>query len=164
MRHIGIILLGLALLNTSTACKKDNPSSSGAAPKESNETTLQERQKLQGAWLVVSIVAGGKPVPDDKVKGLDLKYVFSADKMTVKGKNKPDKPGTYQVNPSTNPKQMDLHLSDGTIVKAIYELQGDALKLCLNVDTKTGADYPSEMASKVSPATDLLSLTREKAP
>jgi uncharacterized protein (TIGR03067 family) len=96
-----------------------------------------DNEKILGNWDVVSVEIGGKaaPVPED---GL---YVFTKDEVTNKEKGKPDRKGTYKLDSGKTPKELDL---DGTlgnekgIIQAIYELDGNSLKIAYPIKGTKG--------------------------
>ena len=95
------------------------------------KTAESDHAKLQGTWTIVSVEAGGKP--DDKVtKG---KIVFSKDTMTHVLPDGKKRPATFKLDPTKTLKEMDATALDGpnkdATFPAIYELEGDSLKLCV---------------------------------
>lgn len=61
--------------------------------------------------------------------------VFAGDKLTLKPAVGQDEAVAYEIDPSQKPKTMDLEPENNKLKadlgKAIYELNGDTLKLCL---------------------------------
>src|SRR4051794_31137611 len=86
-----------------------------------------ELKKLEGTWEFVAGEAGGKEVP--KGKGGPVKLTIKDGKMTGFG---PEiKLGT---DATKKPKWLNLTFTrDGTetTINAIYELNGDELKICM---------------------------------
>lgn len=103
-----------------------------------------DRDRLQGAWQVVEMAVRGKglqKVPADQAGR--LRAVFTGDELEWRGFKL-----TYTLDPSRTPKQMDWVSKDEGRVRAIYELDGDALKVCL---TNPGEDRPTEFKSVDGP-------------
>src|SRR5262249_14925834 len=120
---------------------------------------LKEFEDLIGAWEVIAIESAGKPVPADRVQKLGLGYIFSERKnVTISPRGGPDKTATYTVDGTTKPKKLTINLSPP--VRAIYAVEGNKLRMCIMVDEDPNAGFPTELTSKASPKTDLLTLKR----
>jgi uncharacterized protein (TIGR03067 family) len=115
-------------------------------------------ERLKGTWQVIAIEAAGKPVPADRVQKINLQYVFDGDKLTTRRPDRPDNSSTFTLDAAANPKKLTINQSPP--IRAIYAVEGNKLRLCLMVDDNPNAGYPTELASKVSPKTDLLTLER----
>lgn len=127
----------------------------GSSPVASNDP--EEENRLKGTWHVVAITGGGKEVPPEEVAEIDMRYVFDGNQLTLRFPDRPDKTTTYTLE-AGNPKKITLHLSPP--LRAIYEQQGNKMRLCLMVDEDPNASFPTEMASRPSPATELYTLVR----
>ena len=142
MRFYGLALAagGLLALQVGAEDKKD------AAAAEVN--------KLQGTWLVHSQTFEGKQHDDMKPS----EFVFAGGTLTIKAEGGADEKMTFTVDPSGKLKAMDVkperEPGPGVVVgAAIYELDGDTLKVCI------GLPRPSELTDKAQP---LLILKRKK--
>lgn len=100
---------------------------------------------LQGTWKMSEVSVAGKKA--DIPKDVETFYIFSGDKVTMKDKGKPDKKGTFSVDSSKKPKQIDL-VGEPNDAKqkmlAIYELKGDTLKIAwglTNLDKQRPASF-----------------------
>jgi len=110
-----------------------------------------------GFVLVAGVVTGGDAKTDQaKLQGTwtsDLNsetHVLKISKETFsftfeQGGEKKNVTGTFKVDPTKKPKQMDMKVTGGTIDKfkdktahIIYELDGDTLKWCANEPGKEG--------------------------
>jgi uncharacterized protein (TIGR03067 family) len=105
------------------------------------DSAAEEAKKLEGSWNVESATYDGKPMPDLQRGQL----VFAGNTLILKGVNGREQKLTYRVDPSKNPKTMDFEMekkeanaSPGT---AIYEINGDALKLCLGPPDKRPTEF-----------------------
>src|SRR5689334_4064880 len=75
------------------------------------ERLKREEDKLAGTWRVTAAKANGVRLPDREVP--NLKLTFKDGKYTVQlGKEKPQE-GTYKIDPSKNPKTIDINRSTG---------------------------------------------------
>ena len=95
------------------------------------DAVKEEMKKLEGTWTVESATKDGKPL--EKQKG--GQFIFAADKLTIKSADGKMEKMTYKVDPSAKPRTMDFvpeeKKPNTATGHAIYELDGDSLKLCL---------------------------------
>ena len=115
---------------------------------------------MEGTWKVESAEAGGKPVESEDLKEVVVK--ITGDRYEVRVKDKVDA-GTLKLDETRKPKTMDATdtegLDAGKVVKAIYELTGDTLRVCYTLD---GGERPTELATKEGSPVLLLTYKREK--
>jgi uncharacterized protein (TIGR03067 family) len=100
---------------------------------------------MEGTWRVQSAEAGGKPVDSEDLQNLEL--TISGDRYSVKTKEGMDV-GMLKLDETQNPRTMDATktegLDAGKVVKAIYTIEGDTLKVCCVFD----GERPTEMATQ----------------
>jgi uncharacterized protein (TIGR03067 family) len=114
-----------------------------------DEATLDQKQ-MQGTWEVVEVVDNGAAAPKDSLAKLSVEV--RENQMRFKG---PEgvRELIFTLNPSTQPKAMDATPADGPkqgkMLRGIYEVQGDSLKVCLvHLDDKERPDkFESEQGS-----------------
>jgi hypothetical protein len=126
------------------------------ADAEKNDPVHLERQKLQGAWEVVSSSMNGKPDDDARLSRFD----FDDGQLTVRYKTETLQ-AEYTLDIAKKPKQLVLSAlfsQEGTPVRAIYFLDEDALMICL--DLRPGADAPTDLETKQSDGRLLITLRR----
>ena len=115
---------------------------------------------MEGTWKVESAEAGGQKVESEDLKAIVVK--ITGDRYEVKTKDKLDA-GTLKLDETQKPKTMDATdtegLDAGKVVKAIYELSGDTLRVCYAME---GAERPAEMATKEGSPLLMLTYKREK--
>ena len=115
---------------------------------------------MEGTWKVESAEAGGKKVESDELKEIVVK--ITGDRYEVKVKDKLDA-GTLKLDETQKPKSMDATdtegLDAGKVVKAIYELSGDTLRVCYAIE---GGERPTEFATKEGSPVLMLTYKREK--
>ena len=122
-----------------------------------------DRAKIQGTWEVVEFVVNGQTIPEEQSK--EMRLAFTEDKMTLTGSNGQNKREyTYSLDPAAMPRAIDTSPLDGPFKgkkgPAIYELDGDSLKLCIpNKETK---DRPTEFKSPKGSNLGLFVLRRVK--
>ena len=115
---------------------------------------------MEGTWKVESAEANGKKVESDELKEIVVK--ITGDRYEVKVKDKLDA-GTLKLDETQKPKSMDATdtegLDAGKVVKAIYELSGDTLRVCYAIE---GGERPTEFATKEGSPVLMLTYKREK--
>ena len=143
--------LGLALLLLGFASEPDKEKAA-------------EEKGLLGAWKVVASEQSGKRT--DSFKGAT--FVFTADtlimKNTLDGKEEPFAAAKYKLDPTKNPKSIDLsiELDPGKpiVQPGIYQLDGDELKFCLEA---AGLPRPTKFETGATGTSNLFILTRMKS-
>jgi len=111
----------------------------GAAARSDDKSDVEkELKKFQGTWTFESVEAGGKKLPADGFKGMTV--VFKGDKYDVKSGDDVVEAATLKLDPSKSPKAFDVTVTDGPnkgkVMLAIYEFEGDALKVCFDPEGK----------------------------
>jgi uncharacterized protein (TIGR03067 family) len=106
----------------------------------------KELNKFQGTWTFVSVVTGGKEEPAAQFKGITV--TFTGDKYAVKKGDKVLEACTLKLDPSRSPKTLDATVAEGpnkgTVIRGIYEIRGDTLKVCFDPE---GKKRPTEFKS-----------------
>jgi uncharacterized protein (TIGR03067 family) len=109
----------------------------------------KELKQLEGTWVVETMIGGGKDFyADGQPKAV---VVFKGDKARIEGNELLQKlytSFTIKVDPTTNPKCMDMVITEGSmkgmVVECIYEVKGDELKMCARLG---GNERPSKFES-----------------
>jgi uncharacterized protein (TIGR03067 family) len=116
----------------------------GNAPK--GDSINQEMKKLEGKWTVVSLVMGGKKVPDNNGPATIL---IKGNQITIM-----EKLMTFKIDPTKKPKNLDLRIGRGEESvdwKCIYSLEGDQLKICMPLARKKGDKSPGNFGLNIRP-------------
>jgi uncharacterized protein (TIGR03067 family) len=104
-----------------------------------------DAKHVQGTWKPESAVLGGTPMPEAVVKSITLKLHNGTYEVLVG--DKPDK-GVYVLDAMNSPKGMSITGTDGPnagkTFPAIYELNGDTLRVCYDL---SGAKRPTHFSS-----------------
>jgi uncharacterized protein (TIGR03067 family) len=89
-----------------------------------------DAELIQGEWRVTHFEEEGKPNPPESLK--TITYVFANGTVTIKDGGKPldKKAGTYRLDPSKDPKRIDLKSEGEEDGLGIYQLEGDRLSIC----------------------------------
>jgi uncharacterized protein (TIGR03067 family) len=97
-----------------------------------------DEKKLLGTWVGTSIESGGETTPIRPDDSDESFFIFSKGGMvTMKrprfvGVSESQEEGTFKINATKTPKEIDLIVPEGgkqKIVAAIYQLDGDTLKM-----------------------------------
>ena len=120
-------------------------------------TRADDLKAMEGKWKVEAAEAGGKALESEDMK--ELIVTITGDRYEVQVKDKTDR-GSLKLDETQNPKLMDATDTEGEdagkVIKAIYELKGDTLRVCY------GAERPKEFATKEDAAVLLITYRREK--
>jgi uncharacterized protein (TIGR03067 family) len=103
-------------------------------------------QQLQGTWKFESLEEDGVKVAADELKKRTI--FFGADVFLVRRGHAILQAGGLQVNPSKSPRTVNAMVKagehKGKVMLGIYALEGDTLKVCLDVE---GEERPKEFKS-----------------
>ncbi|WP_165075320.1 TIGR03067 domain-containing protein [Paludisphaera rhizosphaerae] len=98
--------------------------------------------QMEGVWIPAKGEMAGQPLPDDFLKTFKLEV--KDDKYTVTINGQVDK-GDCKRDPAAKPKTLDITGTDGPnkgkTIPAIYERNGDSLKVCYDI---SGKERPKE--------------------
>jgi uncharacterized protein (TIGR03067 family) len=126
-----------------------------ATPPAGNDGVKQELEKFQGHWLMAAETAAGIPAPAKKLKG--RKLVITGNRYFAESPVTGGEKGTFTIDPTQRPKSMDSSPSEepnrGRKRLAIYEINGDSLKLCY---TAFGGARPKAFVSEPGSETILV--------
>ena len=119
----------------------------------------KEVKKLEGTWKLVGLERLGQ-----EVKGSSLTLTITGNKYVAKTRTGVVlEEGTYQINPSRKLKTMTFSIlsgkDKGSTQNALYELQGDTLKLCL---AQPGKDRPASFTTKTGTGFEMFVMERVK--
>jgi RNA polymerase sigma factor (sigma-70 family) len=121
--------------------------------------------RIQGTWKIVWLEKEGKK----NVEGDEIKksiWVISANKIVVK-LGAEERESIYKIHPARKPKAIDVTPQvggpeeKGVLVKGVYALDGDTLKICIPLLRHT--ERPKEVATKAGSGTMMLVFRRVPA-
>jgi uncharacterized protein (TIGR03067 family) len=117
-------------------------------------------QAMEGKWTIASAEAGGRNVDSEEMKALVV--TIMGDHYELLTKEGPDG-GSLKLDETQTPKTMDATKTEGLVVgkviKAIYEISGDTMRVCYALD---GSARPAEFATKEGSPWLLVTYQREK--
>jgi uncharacterized protein (TIGR03067 family) len=118
-----------------------------------DDSTKDDKKAFEGTWSLVSVEINMQPLEMDKLKGAKL-VIKGASYSFMLGKTRLEL--TYEINPTKEPKHLDLTivqgLEKGQTYHAIYKLEGNRLTICRH--TEPGKARPSTFATE--PASGLM--------
>ncbi|MDZ4686488.1 MAG: TIGR03067 domain-containing protein [Planctomycetaceae bacterium] len=129
-----------------------------AAQDVSKDKTNEDAATLKGRWEIVSSEFEGKPASAAYRAGTVI--VFEGDKLYFTDGFAKSAPATFKLDEKAKPRSIDIgeDKSDRKAGKGIYSLDGDSLKLCLNL---VGV-RPKEFKTVAGDKTNLFVLKRQK--
>jgi len=118
------------------------------------------RDTIEGTWLPAAAELGGKAFPDEIRK--TIKLVVKDDRYTVTVGKQVDQ-GTVKLDPAAKPKALDITGTEGPnkgkTIRAIYERDGDTLRVCYDL---SGKGRPTEFKTRAGTQLFLVTYRREK--
>jgi uncharacterized protein (TIGR03067 family) len=127
-----------------------------------------DAKKLQGKWEIVELIAYGKKVEFNTIKG--TKFIFAGNVLTIqpptdKLEEFEKRSFTFKLAPAKQPAEVELTVVDGKdkglTSPGIYELKGDTLRWCQSDATKA-PERPKSFASPEKSPIYLFTLKRTK--
>ena len=119
-----------------------------------------DAKAVQGNWKPVKAELAGQPMTDAVLKSISLKLDNGKYEVFVGGQ--PDR-GTYTLDSATKPKSMTITgtagPNNGKTYPAIYELEGDTLRICYDL---SGAKHPTEFKTLAGTQLYLVTYNRNK--
>ncbi len=104
----------------------------------------KEKAKLQGTWTLVKAMIKGEDKTKDLFAG-GATLTFAGDKVTMKVGNDSHEGSFKIVDATKKPKHIDLSMPNQVATPAIYEIEGDTLKMVM---PEKGAGRPKSFDDK----------------
>ncbi|WP_020470426.1 TIGR03067 domain-containing protein [Zavarzinella formosa] len=124
------------------------------------EPKKEDAQLIEGAWLMTTAELAGQKLPEEIIK--NFKLILADGKYTLKS-NSPEDRGSITLFPAKTPKAIDVKGTEGPnkgkMFLAIYEMSGDSLKICYDLEGKA---RPEEFKTKAGTKLFLVTYIREK--
>jgi uncharacterized protein (TIGR03067 family) len=115
------------------------------ADNSQDPTSRKDLERFQGTWKLVSAMKDGKALPEDKVKKTTIVYKDDTFRFPELAEDATSREGTFKLDATKKPKQMDSISTRKEVMLGIYELEGDRYKICF---APAGKPRPSGFASK----------------
>jgi uncharacterized protein (TIGR03067 family) len=95
-----------------------------------DEAVGDAMKAIQGKWEVYQVSTDGRRETEEQVKARKMSFEFKGNRHVIRAYGGVDEDGTFALDPARSPKRLDLAAKPGTVsTKAIYELDGDALRI-----------------------------------
>jgi uncharacterized protein (TIGR03067 family) len=116
-------------------------------PSPRDQAAFEELARLQGSWQYESLEENGEKKAAADLKGRSI--LIGADAFLIRRDNKLLQLGQLKLDPTRMPKTVNAIVKQGEnkgeIMLGIYELDGDTLKMCFDVQ---GQERPKEFKTK----------------
>ena len=99
---------------------------------------------MQGTWQLVSAMEAGKALAEGKVKQTTIVIKSTTFRFPGLAEDATSKAGTFTLDATKKPKQMDSVSAEQQLMLGIYEIDADSYKVCF---APIGKSRPSEFAS-----------------
>jgi RNA polymerase sigma factor (sigma-70 family) len=103
-----------------------------------------DQDRLQGTWVVVSSERAGEVDNDENLR--HTRFLFTGDRMRFSTR-KGGIEGTFQLDATAKPKQIDAEIPDGLPRQWIYEWDGKRLKICFAKSGKRPRSFDTREGS-----------------
>jgi uncharacterized protein (TIGR03067 family)/prepilin-type processing-associated H-X9-DG protein len=108
----------------------------------------KDQALFQGTWQITAFTEGGEKKNDDQ--NAQIKVIVKGNSISLQFEGKGEtKHGTYKLDSSKKPKQIDIIPENGGDMKieGIYEVTADTFKLCATMGGPRPTEYKSEAGS-----------------
>ena len=110
---------------------------------------MNDLDKMQGTWNLVSAMEDGNGLPEDEVKQTTIVIQGNAFRFPGLAEDATSRAGTFTLDPAKNPKEMDTTSSEGEVMLGIYELGPDNYRVCFApADEPRPTTFGSEPGSR----------------
>ncbi len=156
-----VILAAGAGALSRTAAEEPAPKAVAARAPLPKGPAIKDEDRLQGLWQAESLVANGQDAPAEAVKVFQLRFKGSAIAFLPDNREH-----AFALDSTAEPKALDLTPGDGKekgkkLACAIYELDGDTLRICMDKEG-TADKRPTEFKAAAGSGLALLVLKRVK--
>jgi len=97
---------------------------------------MNDLEKMQGTWNLVSAMEDGKALPEDDVKQTTIVVKGNTFRFPGLAEDATSRAGTFTLDPTKNPKEMDSTSDEQAVSLGIYELEADRYKVCFSPAVK----------------------------
>ncbi len=131
-----------------------------AAETKKDDPNKKDLEKMQGDWVVVSMVKDGPKIPDDDAQALFR--TVKGDQYSVSRFDKPIGKGSFTLDATKTPRAIDAFPAGrpkDKPVLGIYEFEGERYKACF---APPGKDRPTKFEAPEGSGNTLTVYEREK--
>jgi uncharacterized protein (TIGR03067 family) len=133
-----------------------------AAGSRGGDDAKKDLQAMDGTWAVTVHEKDGVKTPDELNQKLKMRLVIKEGKYVVSSDDKEVTRGSIKLDAAKKPREIDATdegTSKGTVLKGIYELSGDEMKVCFGAP---GEERPKEFKTSDKSPSVLLGYKRVK--
>jgi uncharacterized protein (TIGR03067 family) len=105
---------------------------------------MNDLDKMQGTWNLVSAMEDGKALPADEVKQTTIVVKGNTFRFPGLAKDATSRAGTFKLDEAKNPKEIDSASDEKEVSLGIYELEPDKYKICF---APAGKPRPTNFSS-----------------
>jgi len=91
---------------------------------------MNDLEKIQGTWSLVSAMEDGKSLPEDHVKRMTIVIEGNTFRFPGLAEDATSRDGTFKLDATKNPKEIDATSEENAVSLGIYELESDKYKVC----------------------------------
>ena len=106
---------------------------------------MNDLDKMQGTWNLVSAMEDGKALSEDQVKQTRIVVKGNTFRFPGLAEDATSRAGTFTLDATKNPKEMDSTSDEKEISLGIYELESDSYKVCF---APAGKPRPANFGSE----------------
>jgi uncharacterized protein (TIGR03067 family) len=91
---------------------------------------MNDLDAMQGTWYLISAMEDGKALPEDHVKQTTIVVKGNTFRFPGLAEDATSKEGTFKLDPTKNPKEMDSASDQKEVSLGIYELKPGTYRVC----------------------------------
>ena len=153
---VALLLLLLTFVGCGDSATKESTADAEAEAGKAKRESHPDYQALLGTWKIVSSVWDGSP----NERAVGNRMTFSNAKMEAWMKDLGNIYLDYEIDPTQSPKHLNAEYGfppDRAIFRAIYELDGDTLRICYrererptSFETERGSMWTSHVLERAA--------------
>jgi len=153
---VAVVVIAASLAGTSAGSLGSRSVANERQERDQKEPKT-DKDRLQGGWTARTVIENGT----EAARPEDCRVVFKGDRFTIHAGA--EMKGSFKIDPATNPKVIDLRMTDGPekgqTVEGIYKLAAKELRICFAKPGTT--DRPTDFVSKQGMERVLIVLKRD---
>lgn len=120
---------------------------------------MNDLDVMHGTWNLVSAMEDGKALPEDHVRQTTIVIKGNTFRFPGLAEDATARDGTFKLDTTKNPKEMDSTSTGQEVSLGIYELEQDSYKICF---APAGKPRPAKFNSEPDSGQILQVLQRQK--
>jgi uncharacterized protein (TIGR03067 family) len=135
---------------------------SQAAGDANEEAVAKDLRAFKGTWRLSFKEQDGKKFSEEEIRDV-IGTIDGSGNVSVRRGDKLINEGTVKLDPTKSPKTIDVTFTEGErkgqVVLGIYEIEGDAFRVCV---ARPGDGRPAELSAKAGSGRTLVVYQREQ--